>query len=146
MTPAEWGDGSRSFAAELTRFAETARCPHFAPLVAQIRRPLLVAIVGRHGVGRSTVEAALRARGVPVAAEPVADVRVVVIAEALKPEDEALLASDPRPTLVVLSKSDVIGASAGGPLAAAKVYAARITSGDRSVPYAGRSSGGKCSW
>ena len=74
-------------------------------------------------MGRSTVEAALRARGVSVAAEPVADVRVVVIAEALKPEDEALLASDPRPTLVVLGKADVIGASVGGPLAAAKRYA-----------------------
>ena len=125
--PSEWGDGPRSFAAELTRFAEVVPCAHLAPLAASMRRPLRVAVVGRRGVGRGTVQAALRARSVcVVAAASVADVRVVVIAEALKPEDEALLVSA-SPRLVVLTKADVIGSDSGGPLAAATRYAAQVS-------------------
>lgn len=84
-----------------------------------------VAVVGRRGVGRSTVAAALRLRGVPVVAtEP--DARLLVVAESWKPEDAALLAADPVPTVVVLTKADVTGSSAGGPMAGAKRYAAEL--------------------
>ena len=45
-------------------------------------------MLGRDGVGRGTVAAALTASGVAVTSDPAtADVHVVVIAEALKPED-----------------------------------------------------------
>ena len=98
-----------------------------APLVAMMRRPLRVAVDGRRGVGRRTVEAALRSRGVCVVSpETVADVRVLVIAEALKPEDEATAGVARQPTLIVLTKADVIGSAPGGPLAMAKRRAAEI--------------------
>ncbi len=124
--PSGWGEGPRSFTAELTRFAETVPCAHLAPLVARMSRPLGVAVVGRRGVGRRTVEAALLLNGVRVvAAEP--DVRVLVIAEAFKPEDEALLGADPGVTLIVLTKADVFGAARDGPLAAASRCAAEVS-------------------
>jgi hypothetical protein len=125
VVPSEWG--ARSFTAELARFAVATPGAHLAPLVTQVRRPVRVAVDGRRGVGRCTVEAALRSRGVCVVpTETVADIRVVVIAEALKPEDEVLLASHAQPTLIVLTKADVIGSASAGPLAAAKRYVAEV--------------------
>jgi hypothetical protein len=122
----QWGNGAASFTAELTRFAERSHCAHLGPLVTWLRRPHRVAVVGRRGVGRRTVEAALRARGVcVVGSATVADVRVMVIAEAFKQEDEAMLRSGP-PTLIVLTKSDLIGSAAGGPLATAQRRAAEL--------------------
>jgi hypothetical protein len=125
VMPSGWGEGPPSLSAELARFAESVSCAHLTPLVARMSRPLGVAIVGRRGVGRRTVEAALRLHGVRVvAAEP--DVRVLVIAEVFTPEDEALLMSDPGSTLIVLTKADVFGAARGGPLAAAARCAAEV--------------------
>ncbi|HEX2399512.1 MAG TPA: hypothetical protein VHJ79_05905 [Mycobacterium sp.] len=60
-----------------------------------------------------------------VTADPAtADVRVLVIAEALKPEDRAELANADRPTLTVLNKADLTGFGTGGPLALAHRRAA----------------------
>ncbi|WP_319447540.1 MULTISPECIES: hypothetical protein [unclassified Mycobacterium] len=69
--------------------------------------PVRVAVCGRAGVGRGTVEQALRRRGVHVVAEPAAELRLRVIAEVLKPEDRAALASSEMPTVIVLTKADV---------------------------------------
>jgi hypothetical protein len=82
--PTERVDGRRPFVAELTRFAETAPSAHMAPLIERICQPVRVAVSGRRGVGRSTVADALRGRGVHVAPDASAEVRVLVIAEVLK--------------------------------------------------------------
>jgi hypothetical protein len=105
-----------SFDEHLTRFAETASMPQLSPIIARLRRPIGVAVAGRAGVGRDTVAAALRDHGVTIAADAVAaDVQVLVIAEALKPEERAMAATD-RPTLIVLNKADLTGSRSGGAL------------------------------
>jgi hypothetical protein len=104
---AEPVDGRRPFVTELKRFAETVPTANVSPLIRQILDPIRVAVSGRPGVGRSTVEQALRGRGVQVVAGASAELRVLVIAEALKPEDQAALASSELPTVIVLTKADV---------------------------------------
>ena len=94
-------------------------------------------MLGRHGVGRGTVAAALAASGVTVTPDaPAADVHVLVIAEALKPEDHARLADADRPIVIVLNKADLTGLGAGGPLARAHRRAAdcRALTGVPTVP------------
>nr|MDT0523058.1 hypothetical protein [Streptomyces sp. DSM 41633] len=57
------------------------------------------------------------------------DVAVLVIAEVLKPEDEALLAEltgAGRPAIVVLNKADLAGSGPGGPVATAHRRASRL--------------------
>jgi hypothetical protein len=91
---------------------------------------------GRDGVGRGTAAAALAAAGVAVTTDTTAaDVQVVVIAEALKPEDRALLAGD-EPTVTVLNKADLTGLGDGGPLARAYGRSAecRVLTGVSTVP------------
>jgi hypothetical protein len=108
-----------SFDEHLMRFAETAPMPRLSPIIAHLRRPIEIAVAGRTGVGRDTVADAFLDRGVAVAADTAAaDVRVLVIAEALKPEERAMMATD-RPTLVVLNKADLTGSRAGGALSKA---------------------------
>jgi len=95
-----------------------------------------IAVRGRDGVGRGTVAAALAASGVTVSADvTAADVQVVVIAEAVKPEDRALLADD-KPSVAVLNKADLTGLGGGGPLARAHRRAAdcRALTGVPTVP------------
>ena len=95
-----------------------------------------IAVRGRDGVGRGTVAAALAASGVTVSADVMAaDVQVVVIAEAVKPEDRALLADD-KPSVAVLNKADLTGLGGGGPLARAHRRAAdcRALTGVPTVP------------
>ena len=124
-------DGRWPFTDELMAFAsDTPATPsaRIAPIIERLRRPVRVAVSGRRGVGRGTVEAALRARGarvVPTAAA--CDVRVLVIAEAFKPEDATLLAAHPQPTLIVLTKADLSGSDGAGPLATAKRHAEGIS-------------------
>jgi hypothetical protein len=106
------------------------------PIIRRIAAPLRVAVRGRDGVGRGTVAAALAAAGVTVTPDVgAADVQVVVIAEALKPEDRVMLRVDP-PTLMVLNKADLTGFVAGGPLALAHRRAAdyRALTGVPTVP------------
>ena len=92
-----------------------------------MRAPDRVAVRGRRGVGRDAVASALAAAGVRVVTDiRSADIQVVVTAEALKPEDRALLTA-PLPAVVVLNKADLAGREPGGPLAAAARRAAEIS-------------------
>lgn len=68
---------------------------------------------------------ALRHHGVAVVADPAAaDARVLVIAEALKPEERAMTVG--LPTLIVLNKADLTGSRSGGALANAHRSAADV--------------------
>ena len=96
--------------------------------------PPRVAVLGRPGVGRGAVAAALASSGVRLATGSTdADVHVLVVAEALKPEDrEQLQAATTASgasgasvtTMVVLNKADLSGVTPRGPLAHAERRAA----------------------
>ena len=140
-------EGHQIFTNELTRFAERTGDSRITPLIDQVACPLRVAVRGRDGVGRGTVAAALARAGVTVVDDDkAADVDVVVVAEALKPEDRAMLrgsgsirSSLARPTLVVLNKADLAGFGAGGPIAVADRRAAeyQALTGTRTLPMVG---------
>ena len=115
-------EGHQIFTNELTRLAQRAGDSRLTALVDELRRPLRVAVRGRDGVGRASVSSALRDGGLTVTDGGIADVTVVVVAEALKPEDRAMLGAGP--TLLVLNKADLAGFGAGGPIAVAERRAA----------------------
>ena len=96
------------FVEELARFAEQTRDARLSPIVRRAAAPVRIAVHGRSGVGRGTVETALADAGVSIVerAHP-ADVHIVVIAEAPKPEDRALLAAADGPAMAVLNKADL---------------------------------------
>ena len=99
------------FVTELSAHAERAPLPALIPIIEGLRRPIAVRTMGRPGVGRRTVTAALCAAGVPVVdARP--DVDVLVVAETAKPEDCRTVAEATRPVLTVLNKADLLGTSA----------------------------------
>src|SRR3954447_9965552 len=130
-------EGHQIFADALARFAEQHHNPRLTPIIRHIAAPLCVAVLGRDGVGRGTVAAALAASGMTVTADATAaDVHVLVIAEALKPEDRAWLAAADRPMLTVLNKADLAGLGDGGPLTRAHRRAAdyRALTGVPTVP------------
>jgi hypothetical protein len=110
--PTEFGAGPTAFAEALARFAGSAPAAHMSQIILRMGHPVRVAVCGRSGVGRGTVEWALRRRGVHVVAEASAELRLLVIAEVLKPEDRAALASSELPTVIVLTKADVSGSVA----------------------------------
>lgn len=83
-------------------------------------------MLGRPGVGRTTVAAALAASGVAVADDGPADVTAVVVVETVKPEDTALLRSAAT-AVVVLNKADLAGVGPGGPLTVAQRRAAELS-------------------
>ncbi|OFB37747.1 hypothetical protein BA059_17825 [Mycolicibacterium sp. (ex Dasyatis americana)] len=101
-----------------------------AAISARVSAPVRVDVRGRRGVGVSTVVSALAGAGLDAAeAAEVGDVTVLVIAEVLKPEDEAVLADltrAGRPTVVVLNKADLAGSGPGGPIATAHRTARRL--------------------
>jgi hypothetical protein len=118
-------EGHRIFTDELSRFAERIGDRRIIALIDTIHRPLRVAVRGRDGVGRVTVAGALAGAGVALAAEDAnADVDVIVVAEALKPEDTAMVGA--LPALVVLNKADLAGFGAGGPIAVSDRRAVEI--------------------
>jgi hypothetical protein len=129
-------EGHQIFVDALAQFAEHARIPLLTPLIARLAAPLRIAVLGRDGVGRGTVGAALTVSGATVIPDRAADVRVVVVAESLKPEDRALLAAADRPTVTVLNKADLTGLGDGGPLTRAHRRAAdfRAATGVPTVP------------
>ncbi len=123
---------TQEFIGELAHVAETGASPPLKPIINRLRRPLRVAVVGRTGVGRGRVAAALRQRGVHVtpsgSGDDAFDVCVLVIAETVKPEDLAVARSrsDRRPVVIVLTKVDLAGAGAGGPIAVARRRATAV--------------------
>ncbi len=130
-------EGHQIFVDALTRFAEQSHNPRLTPMIGRIAAPLRIAVMGREGVGRRTVAAALAASGVTVTPDATAaDVDVLVIAEALKPEDHARLAAADRPIVTVLNKADLTGLGDGGPLTRAHRRAAdcRALTGVPTVP------------
>lgn len=121
--PSQSADGAAALAELLAKFAETVQMSELSPIIGHLRRPVGVAVVGRPGVGRHAVAAALRNRGVAVAAP--SDVQVLVIAEALKPEERARAVSG-VPTLIVFNKADLTGSRSGGALPNAHRRAAEL--------------------
>lgn len=130
-------EGRQIFVAALTRFAEQSRNPRLTRIIGRIAAPQGVAVLGRDGVGCGTVGAALTRAGVTVTPDATTvDVHVLVIAEAIKPEDRAALAAADRPIVTVLNKADLTGLGGGGPLARAHRRAAdcRALTGVPTVP------------
>ncbi|KUI19822.1 hypothetical protein AU193_07715 [Mycobacterium sp. GA-1285] len=105
-------------------------------IIKRLCAPTRVAVRGRQGVGRATVAAALTAAGIAVSTDGVADIDVLVIAEALKPDDRALLDRSGRPAVVILTKADLTGFGGAGPMAHAYHRAAqcRALTGLPTVP------------
>jgi len=114
---------TQAFVEELQTVVDDARVRRIAD---RIGRPVRVAVSGREGVGRGHVATALRRRGVAVSDSDDGDVCVLVVAEALKDEDLEMLRTARRPTLIVLTKADLAGTNAGGPLAVARGRAVGI--------------------
>jgi hypothetical protein len=128
----------QTFSALVEEFAATAPQLRLTQLIERLRKPVRVAVRGRSGVGRDTVAAVLRRHGVTTASDVAgADVRVLVIAEGLKPEDG--MTSVTAPTLVVLNKADLSGSARGGAIANAHRRAAevRALTGAPTVPLVG---------
>jgi hypothetical protein len=123
--PVPSADVPNAFDEVLARFAAGAVAPGLPPIIRRFRRPIGVAVVGRSCVGRNTVAAALRHHGVAVTADAAtAEMRVLVIAEALKPEECAMTVG--LPTLIVLNKADLTGSRSGGALPTAHRRAADV--------------------
>lgn len=99
------------FVSDLAAHADVGAQPAILPIVARLSRPLRVRTTGRPGVGRRTLDAALRdARLTPV--DSAAEVGVLVIAEAAKPEDCLATAEAAGPVLIALNKADLLGTAA----------------------------------
>ena len=112
----------------LAEFAAHAHNPGVAAVARRFGGALGVAVLGRPGVGRAAVAAALAGSGVTMATDAAAaDLRVLVVAEAVKPEERAQLRAGPDATMVVLNKADLTGACPGGPLAAAERRAVEVS-------------------
>ncbi len=99
------GQRHRDFLDELARYAADSDDVRWAVIAERLAAPLRVAVSGRRGVGCRTVAHALAQAGVPVT--PDADLHLQVIAEVVKPEDRAAIATARRPVLAVLNKADV---------------------------------------
>lgn len=109
----------------VARFAERTANPYARAAELRLRAPMAVTVEGRPGVGRDAVARALAASDLRVVRTG-GDVRVVVIAESMKPEDRQVPAGG-SPVVVVLNKADLSGRVPGGPLAAAARTAADIS-------------------
>jgi len=116
--------GHQIFTNELTRFGERAGDPRISALTSGLSGPIRVDVRGRDGVGRAAVASALAGEGLVITGADAAEVAVVVVAEALKPEDRAMIG--PIPSLIVLNKADLAGFGAGGPIAVADRRAADL--------------------
>ena len=138
------GQGHLIFVDELARFAAAHADARVTAIAERAATPLRVAVLGRRGVGRSTVARALgragRASGIAVSPPGCAgdrgpdsdvDVVVYVTAEVIKPEDADAIAAAGRPVLAVLNKADLAGSLSGrfgdGPVAAARRHCANLS-------------------
>jgi hypothetical protein len=126
-----------AFIGELKTVAEAANGSALGRVLDRLERPVSVAVTGREGVGRGRVTTALRRRGITVADD--GDVCVLVVAEAVKAEDMLLARAARRPVLVLLTKADLAGAGATGPIAVARRRAAAVRrqTGVPAVPVVG---------
>jgi hypothetical protein len=117
--------GHSIVAEKLARLAADLNDPSIDAIAARSVGAPTVRVAGRAGVGRKSVAHALAGCGVAVADS--GDVDVHVIAEVLKPEDEAAVAASAahRPTLIVLNKADLSAFARGGPMVAARQRCAR---------------------
>jgi hypothetical protein len=103
------------FAEVLVEFAQRSGEARLAPIVARLTAPLRIAVQGRDGVGRARVGRAVAGPDRRIV-EAGAEVAMVVVAEALKPEDAAALTGWRMagvPALLVRTKADLGGAAAG---------------------------------
>ncbi len=121
--------GNQVFVDELARFAAGCADARVSAIAEKAAAPLRVAVRGRRGVGRGTMSRALAhaaaASGITVMPSPgEVDVVVHVIAEVVKPEDAAAIATAGCPVVTVLNKADLLGSLSGragdGPLAVAQ--------------------------
>ncbi|WP_231737650.1 hypothetical protein [Mycobacterium sp. IS-1742] len=113
-----------AFVDVLTRFAQEYGDTAVSALAARAGAPLRIAVSGRAGVGRTTLTRALTGAGRRASlagdgrvGHP--DVVVVVVAEAVKPEDVSSVAAwrgAAVPVLVVRNKADLAGPIPPGPL------------------------------
>jgi hypothetical protein len=81
------------------------------PIIDRLCHPVTVRALGRAGVGRRTVTAALQGAGLTLVDGP-AEVEVLVIAEVAKPEDCRHAAEADAPVLLLLNKADLLGDAA----------------------------------
>ncbi|MGW0162960.1 hypothetical protein ACWDUN_26925, partial [Mycobacterium sp. NPDC003323] len=95
------------FVDELCGLADTR--PRLRPVIATLTRPARVAVTGRPGVGLRTVTRALSVAGLDVVggAED-ADVVVLVIVEAVKPEERRIYTDSTGPLLILLNRADLL--------------------------------------
>jgi ribosomal protein S11 len=98
--------GYAIFTERLTRFAADVDDPAVHAVAARAGADVTVVVHGRPGIGRGTVARALAGAGVSVAED--GDVDVHVVAEVVKPEDQAAIAASGRPSLLVLNKADLV--------------------------------------
>ncbi|MGK2903540.1 MAG: hypothetical protein ACSLE7_11820 [Mycobacterium sp.] len=104
------------FVAELSAHADRSGLPALRPIIDRLTCPVQVRTSGRPGVGRRTVTAALCDAGLAMVGPAVtghpAEVHVLVMAEAAKPEDCRAAAGADRPLVLVLNKADLLGGAA----------------------------------
>lgn len=131
------GNVSQEFIDEVHRVA--GGDPAVRRIITGLRRPVRVAVVGRDGVGRGSVATALRLHGIAGAEREGSDVCALVIAETVKAEDLAIARSVGGPVLIVLTKADLAGAGADGPIAVSRGRAVAIArqTGVPAVPIVG---------
>lgn len=96
-------------------------------IAGRVAAPVRVAVTGCPGVGVQTVTAALAREGIAVTeGNGGYDIAVRVVAEVLRPEDCAALAT-PAPRVVLYNKADLEGFGGAGPMAAALRRCRQIT-------------------
>jgi hypothetical protein len=102
------GQRHQLFNDALTRFAASTADERWASLARRLTVPLRVIVSGRRGVGRSTVAQALARTGIDVVrSQNAAELEIYVIAEVVKPEDSAAVASARHPVVAVCNKADL---------------------------------------
>lgn len=116
------------FVSELSAHADATDHPALRRMIDGLSRPIRVRTMGRPGVGRRTLTAALRDADMAIV-DTRADVGVLVIAETAKPEDCRTVAAADGPMVIALNKADLLGVAAPD-----RVRAVRLLTGAPTVP------------